>query len=205
MTAALRKAMPKLAIPRSAAWLGSIAPDIALYLLSFGAIAYFQYYLGWSRNETFQHMYGTLYFENAGWKAAHNLLQAPLVLLTGFGVARFIRDTRPSLCRWLTWFFAACSLHSLVDTLTHHDDGPLLLWPLNWSYRFSSPVSYWDRSHYGHEFARFELLFCMVLLAYLVLPWLAHRLANWGRKRYDPRPTTKQEESPREDQERTTD
>ncbi len=45
----------------------------------------------------------------------------------------------------------SCLLHSMIDVATHFDDGPVLFWPLDWSTRFASPVSYWDDDHYGRD------------------------------------------------------
>ena len=50
----------------------------------------------------------------------------------------------------------ACLLHSFVDIVTHHDDGPVLFWPLNWHFRFPSPISYWDNAHFGRQVGIFE-------------------------------------------------
>ena len=62
-------------------------------------------------------------------------------------------------------------LHSIVDVLTHHDDGPVLFFPIDWQYRFSSPVSYWDRDHFGGQFMVFEVLFDLVVFVFLVWNW----------------------------------
>ena len=179
MTAALRKALPGYSIPRSAAYLGALAPDAALWVLSIGGIVYFESVLGWSRQATVQHLYQYLYFNDPVWKAAHNLLQAPILLLLGLGSCWLLRDRRPRASRWFAWFLAACLLHAIIDIATHHDDGPLILFPFDWSTRFQSLVSYWDRRHYGAEFAIFETALNVVLLGYLLMPvvwrWLTAR------------------------------
>lgn len=59
-----------------------------------------------------------------------------------------------------------------MDVLTHHDDGPLILFPFDWSTRFASPVSYWDRRYHGAVFARLELVLDVALVGYLVVPWV---------------------------------
>ena len=41
LAAAARKAMPKLRMPASAILIGSVAPDIPLYVLCLGALIYF--------------------------------------------------------------------------------------------------------------------------------------------------------------------
>lgn len=67
-------------------------------------------------------------------------------------------------------------VHSVIDILTHFDDGPLLFFPFDWHMRFYSPVSYWDKAHYASQFFYFEIGLNIVLLGYLVLPEIIKRL-----------------------------
>jgi len=180
MTAALRKALPKLQMVRSAVWLGSVAPDIPLYLLSFGGLFYFQKIEGWTLRESARHIFDTLYFHDPMWIALHNFFHSPLNLLLLLVISHGFRTRLPRVANWMRWFLGACMLHSAVDIVTHYDDGPLLLWPLDWQWRFSSPISYWDHRHYGRETARFELALVIGLLLYLIGPWLYQRtLGRW--------------------------
>jgi hypothetical protein len=57
-------------------------------------------------------------------------------------------------------------LHSLIDIPRHVDDGPLLIFPLNWTWHFHHPISYWDRYYYGREWSIFEHLLDATLLLY---------------------------------------
>ena len=170
MTAALRRAWKHQPPPASAFLLGSVAPDIALYLLSLGGALHFRYLLGWSAEATWRHLFDTLYFHNPFWIAAHNLLHSPTVLIIALIILWRAQGLRGVPRRWLRWFLAACLLHSFVDVLTHVDDGPLLFFPFEWTIRFESPVSYWDSRHYGTQFAVFELTLDVLLIAYLCLP-----------------------------------
>ena len=171
MTAALRRAW-KEPPPASASLLGSVAPDIALYLLSLGGALHFRYLLGWTAEATWRHLFDTLYFHNPFWIAAHNTLHSPTVLVIGLVLLWRLQNLPQAPRRWLRWFLAACLLHSIVDVLTHVDDGPLLFFPFEWTVRFESPVSYWDHRHYGSQFAVFELTLDTLLLGYLCLPRL---------------------------------
>lgn len=170
MTAALEKALPRVPIAKSAFLLGSVAPDVALWLLSLGGMIYARLILGWSAGEAATWMFDDLYFHNPFWIAAHNFLHAPLVLLTGLVIVWRKRRNIGSRSHWWFWFLIACSFHSIVDILTHADDGPLLLFPLDWTTRFNSPISYWDDRFYGREFQRFELGLDLLLLLYLSTP-----------------------------------
>lgn len=75
----------------------------------------------------------------------------------------------------MLWFALGAGLHSAIDILTHAGDGPLLLFPLNWTYRFSSPVSYWDPEYYGRIFAPIEHVLDVVLLIYIFVNWRRNR------------------------------
>lgn len=181
MTAALKKAW---GVPRewSAVLWGSVAPDIPLYLLTFGTLGWMHWKLGWSGEQTARLMFGQLYFHNPWWIAAHNLLHAPILLLAGLAATRLLRPRAPRTAHWLFWFFAACLLHSVVDVLTHYDDGPLVFFPFDWTFRVHSPVSYWDPAHHGREFARAEMAFDLVLLLYLAAGPLARRFTRRGKR-----------------------
>ena len=177
--AALRKGPGKRwAIPLSAVLWGSVAPDIPLYLLSVGGGLYYTQIVGMAAGDAARLMFDDLFFNDIGWKAAHNFLHAPLIVLAGLGLtwrSRFSTragtNTRTrNVSHWLFWFFAACLVHSVIDILTHAMDGPLILFPFNWSLRFQSPVSYWDPAHYGIPFTIFEITLDIVLLFYLLLP-----------------------------------
>jgi len=172
MTIAVGKLAPLAnKCPRWALGLGSVAPDIPLYLLSFGGIFYFRNILGWEKQRVFRHIFDDLYFKDPIWIGLHNFLHSPTMLVFLLAMAIAIRPIRPRLSQWLCFFFSACFLHSIVDVLTHNDDGPVLFFPFNWQYRFSSPVSYWDRDHFGGLFMIFELALNIGLVGFLVWNW----------------------------------
>ena len=165
-------------IPRWALGLGSLAPDLPLYFLSFGGIAYYGYYLGWQGRDVARHLYQDLYYQDPFWIASHNFLHSPtnLLLLAIVTVLfeRFVPKSR-QVARWVYFFLSACLLHSLIDVVTHFDDGPVLFFPFDWSFRFSSPVSYWDPQHFGRQFMVFEAALDLFLTVYLVWQWLLRR------------------------------
>lgn len=171
MTAALDKALPRVPIHQQAFLLGSVAPDLPLWILSLGGIVYYHFILGWSLAATTGLMFADLYFHNPFWLAFHNLLHAPFLLLLGIAVVWRKRRNIKSIHRWIFWFLIACLFHSIVDGFTHVDDGPLLLFPLDWTTRFHSPVSYWDARYHGKEFQQFEITLNGLLLVYLNRAW----------------------------------
>lgn len=176
ITASLGRSLPKLNMAKGALWLGSIAPDIPLWVLSVGGWLYYRYILAWSPEATARYLFDDLYFHNPWWIISHNALHAPLVILAGLALTwrgRQLSTASPSQSRavyWWFWFFCACLLHSAIDILTHVDDGPLIGFPLDWQTRFHSPVSYWDHRYYGQEFQLFELLLNGLCLIYLLFP-----------------------------------
>ena len=191
MTAALRKALPRWKMVRSAVLWGSMAPDLPLYALSIGGLVYFHKLRDWPLSNAAQHIFGTLYFAHPVWIALHNVLHSPLSLGLLWALNHGFRRQRANAANWCDWFLLACLLHSLVDIVTHHDDGPLLLWPLDWQWRFESPVSYWDHRYYGRETARVEALLCVGLLIYLTGPWVlrvARKRLVRGRRCDTPQP-----------------
>lgn len=123
-------------------------------------------------------MYDRLFYHNPLWVVSHNFLHAPFVLAAGLGLSWLGPKRLGPGRRWLRWFLLSCALHTVIDIVTHHNDGPLVLFPLDWSWRFSSPVSYWDPEHYGGVFAVFELVLDVSLLVYLLTPHLKRWWSN---------------------------
>jgi hypothetical protein len=93
----------------------------------------------------------------------------PLALL-GIAVSVALKQTAWGL------FFASMVLHHLCDLPLHHDDAHRHFVPLS-DVRFASPVSYWDRNHYGTLGALIEL--CLVLASSVVL--LSNVSSIWGK------------------------
>lgn len=159
---------------------GGAAPDLPLIVMTVVAAAWFMVGRGWGLGESLGHIFRDLYFSNPFWKVANNVLQAPAMLLLWLGVVLVIRRRWPSLGRILLWFLVGMVIHVALDIPVHHDDGPLLLFPFEWTVRFHSPISYWDPRHHGDVVGIVEY----GLTAALVLYLLRYRLRRWwGRLR----------------------
>lgn len=151
------------AIHSKAFLIGSFAPDVALGLLTTGFLVdrrLKKEEAVWCGDE-----FNNAYFNDPLWIATHNLLHAPfiIVLMIIIGYYKGIRYNK----KWgwrLIWFSIGCGIHSMIDIGTHHNDGPLLLFPFNWQKRFSSPVSYWDRKHGAALFSPLEHLFDFMMI-----------------------------------------
>ncbi|MCB0191548.1 MAG: metal-dependent hydrolase [Anaerolineae bacterium] len=166
-----------LAVSTTAILVGSVLPDIPFAILTAVFMAYYTWFapLPVTNQSVMEYLHFDLYFNDPLWIASHNFFHAPLILLAlgilGWSVMRQQQQ-------WgvlLFWFAVGAGLHSVIDIFTHHNDGPLLLFPLNWQLRFLSPVSYWHPDHYGLIFAPLEHLLDVVLATYLVVFWLRRR------------------------------
>lgn len=166
-----------LAVSTAAVLIGSVLPDLPFTLLTLTLMAYYTWFapLPVSGQSVMEYLHLDLYFNDPLWIASHNFFHAPLNLLAlgalGWGA---MRRQRP----WgavLFWFAIGAGLHSVIDIFTHHNDGPLLLFPFNWQLRFPSPISYWHPAHYGLIFAPLEHLLDAVLLVYLAVMWVRRR------------------------------
>ena len=171
---AARRLLPDDASRRAILW-GGLAPDVGLTLLSAGALVWFPLVEGRSVQATFDHVYRDLFYEDPAWIVGHNTLHAPPVLLVLLVLGLRLRGP---VGRWLAAFAVGCLLHAAVDVVTHHDDGPLLLFPLDWSTRFTSPVSYWDPAHGGRVLGPIDLGITLLGGGWLAWTWWRERRAR---------------------------
>lgn len=167
----------KVEVHSQALLLGSVLPDLALYLLTGWYLVYYRWLAPVDQrpDSVFGDLYDQYYFHNPIWIVGHNLFHAPL-MLTALGIAGYLGMQRRR--KWgalLFWLAVGCSFHSLVDIFTHRDDGPLLFFPFDWSYRFAAPVSYWDPRYGGSVFAPLELALDALIIGYFVVLWLRRR------------------------------
>ncbi len=168
----------KSGIVKSAFLWGSVAPDIPLGLLSLGYVIYNRYISAQPVSGMMNSAFDNLYFNNPFWIASHNFLHSPTALLIYAILLWRYKDQPNTRGHWWLWFVFGNMVHSVIDILTHFNDGPVLFFPFDWHTRFQSPISYWDRSHYASQFFWVELGINVVLLGYLFLPKLIQRFAK---------------------------
>jgi len=65
-------------------------------------------------------------------------------------------------------FFAGYFLHILVDFVTHADDAHIQFWPFS-SWRFNSPISYYQPQYYGRIVSVLEAILGLGIVGYLVV------------------------------------
>lgn len=182
INAALYKAADRKAVSQSALLWGAVMPDIPLVLLSVGFYVYHRWLVAPPMSGFMGQAYDNLYFNNLWWIASHNSLHSPLALSIYLMLLWRQRNQPHLQGYWWFWFVIGCLTHSIIDILTHVNDGPVLFWPLDWHMRFRSIVSYYDPAHFGNQFTIFEFMLDMLLLGYLFLPRLIRRLRRQPTK-----------------------
>lgn len=148
---------------------GGVAPDVGLTLLTAGAAIWLPRSRDMSLQEAMEYAFNTLFFEDRVWIAVSNTLQSPVVLVVILVIAKLTASPR------LMAFAAGCLLHATMDVAVHHDDGPLLFFPFDWNYRFESPLSYYDRDHYGAIVAPIDMAITVIGGGFLARQWWKHR------------------------------
>ncbi len=152
-------------VPRSAiaAALGGFVPDLPMLAI----VAYLR-----MSGHDFGEIFGTLYW-SPWWQIAnamgHNFLLWSAVILLSLYVQQRGGD-RAGLASLALPFAAAALVHSGADFLLHREDAHMHFWPLS-EWRFVSPVSYWDRNHYGLQFSLFEAVLGIIMAALLFAQW----------------------------------
>ncbi|GAB5494325.1 MAG: hypothetical protein Phog2KO_45400 [Phototrophicaceae bacterium] len=150
--------------------IGSVLPDIPFTILTIlYSIIYPMYGTIPDDMSTMEYLHFELFFIDPVWIISHNFFHS-LVIGGGLFLLGYLkRDTRWGFA--LMWLSIGTLFHTVVDIFTHHSDGPLFLFPLNWSYRFESPISYWEAAYYGEQFRIFEYILSGIFIVYLGFNW----------------------------------
>lgn len=141
-----------------AAAIGSLLPDLSLYLLA--GVSLFALQIPAER------VFGELYFSPA-WQTVFAVDNSFIIWGLALCCAVLFRSAVAIA------FTAAGLLHLATDFPLHNDDARPHFWPLsNWIYE--SPLSYWDSNHHASQVAPFTLV--AVLVASIVI-W--KRYPSW--------------------------
>lgn len=127
-------------------------------------------------------LFDVWFFENPWVIALQNLFHSPLLLTTYAAISYWFWKQQSRWSGWMFWLSVAAMLHTLLDIPLHVDDGPLLLFPLNWSWRYISPISYWDPRYYGREWSYVELVLDASLILFLLWTY-RHAIGERIRRR----------------------
>jgi hypothetical protein len=135
----------------AAALAGALIPDLTLYLMAGTHLLL----LGTDP----QIVFGNLYFSER-WQAIFRIDNSIVLWGMGLVFAIWARSV------WVIALCGAALLHLGMDFLLHHDDGRAHFWPLT-TWKFQSPVSYWDPNHYGRIVGLIEIAVSLALCAVL--------------------------------------
>ena len=161
--------------------IGSLLPDIPFTVLTIAGEIWFRWFapLPVTDVSIMEYLHFDLFFRDPVWLIGHNLFHSliinGLLVIIGYG-AWHIRKMRWALMTF--WLGVSMIAHTVIDIFTHTNDGPLFLFPLNWSYRFPSPISYWEAESFGLYFILFEYLLDAIIIAYFAHQWWARRRAS---------------------------
>lgn len=147
-------------VPRSgwAAALGSLVPDLSLYLMAGAALFALQI--------PPERVFGELYFSDA-WQTVFAIDNSFVIWGMILLVAVWFRNS-------LAIAFAGGGLvHMATDFPLHNDDARPHFWPLT-DWVFASPLSYWDSGH--HAAAVVPVLVCVAMASAIVIWRRWHRL-----------------------------
>ncbi len=144
-----------------AAVIGSLAPDLSLYLMAGVSLVILQI--------PPQVVFDELYFSDA-WQTVFAIDNSFLV----WGAILALGVWRRSAV--IVAFAGAALLHIGLDFPLHHDDGRPHFWPVS-SWVFESPFSYWDRRQGASFIAPLEGAICLGLT---VLIW--RRYTSWVQR-----------------------
>ena len=121
------------------------------------------------------------FFNNPVIITLQNTFHSPLLLLIFIVLAFYLFKTKETTIdinakgiisyEWLFWMCFAAMLHTLIDIPLHAGDGPLIAFPVDWSYRFNSSLSYWDPNHHGDIWSIFEHTLDVIIILYLLWSW----------------------------------
>lgn len=137
-------------------FLGAILPDIPIFL-----------FYGWAKliaRQSEKQIWSESYYKPL-WQTIVAIFHSIPLALLGWLIADYFHWEIVEI------FFISLVLHSLGDLPVHNDDAHRHFFPLS-NYRFISPISYWDRQHYGAIVSLIEL--SLVLLATIPVFQILH-------------------------------
>ncbi|MFN6572595.1 hypothetical protein [Dendronalium sp. ChiSLP03b] len=141
-----------------AIFIGAILPDIPIFLF------YFLMKFGY-RLPPYQ-IWSEVYYQPS-WQAIFSAFHSIPLGVIGIVIAHFLS------WKLLEVGFISVLLHCLLDLPIHNNDAHRHFFPFS-NYRFISPISYWDRKHYGSIVALVEILLVFLTSIYLFMTMRSH-------------------------------
>lgn len=141
---------------------GACVPDLPI-ILCWPAIGIYTVMTGGAFDlARFRMITDGLYFSDSILSGLHNLLHSPVSLGFLFLVAGILFPASAIYRRAVMIVLAGALTHSLVDIVSHVEDGPLVLWPLENTIRIRGPVSHWDPAYGGIWVSGIEIVGAVV-------------------------------------------
>lgn len=140
--------------------LGSLLPDLSLYLLAGAALFIF--------NIPAERVFGDLYF-SPEWQTVFAIDNSFIIWVLIFAAALTMRHL-PMIA-----LSGAGLLHLATDFPLHNEDARRHFWPIS-DWVFESPLSYWDSHHHAAAVAPFGLLAILIAAAVLWVRWPSWRI-----------------------------
>lgn len=149
--------------------IGGVLPDIPFAVLTLAGEIYYRWFapLPAGYPSIMEYLHFDLFFSSPWWIIPHNFFHSVIILGVLIAAGWFGRQDGKKWGGFLFWLSVSALLHTVIDIFTHTSDGPLFLFPLNWTYRFTSPISYWETGSFGQLFILFEYILDLILLVYL--------------------------------------
>lgn len=134
----------------SAIFMGALAPDIIVYFIFLIRVVG----QGLAPDES---LIITILSPEPYISLSHSLIVVPLLWVIASLLNR----------QWFATAFLSSLLHIIFDFFLHHSDAYMHFYPLT-TWRFVSPISFWDPNHYGTIISTIEfgLLVVMTLIAW---------------------------------------
>jgi hypothetical protein len=145
-----------------AALLGGLLPDVPMFVLFAAARM-----AGADAHLIFEQAYFSESWQAAN-GLAHSLLLWPALLAAAVILRGRARGTRAGRFDWLAVFAASGLTHAVIDFLCHREDAHMQFWPLS-RWKFVSPISYYERAHFGGAFMVSEMALALASAAWLIV------------------------------------
>lgn len=143
------------------AWLGGVLPDFNIVVM-----------IAWSRLTGFTgNMWrepGGLYWQQP-WQAISAVVNSMPLWASGLALGYWIFRASVKFKEWgrgMMILCGGCLLHVIADFPVHTDDAHVHFWPFT-DWRFHSPVSYYQRAHYGDIVGAIEVVVGVALAAFI--------------------------------------
>lgn len=90
-----------------------------------------------------QNLMDGIYFEQSWLLIAHNMFHSPVSIVYLGLIGIILCSHKPVFCIYIIAYLVGSFSHSILDLISHINDGPLIMWPLNDEIRITGMFSHW--------------------------------------------------------------